>query len=172
MKNSFGVFASYDIIIFQSLFQGVAMTLQSGDRLCGFRVNRVRECRELQGRMVEMVHEKTLAPLCWLDNQVKNKVFCITFPTFPEDDTGVFHILEHSTLCGSKKYPVREPFVELMKGSMQTFLNAMTFPDKTMYPVASRNDKDYLNLAGVYLDAVFAPRVLEDPNIRFHGPAG
>ena len=143
------------------------MTLQSGDRLCGFRVNRVRECRELQGRMVEMIHEKTLAPLCWLDNQVKNKVFCITFPTFPEDDTGVFHILEHSTLCGSKKYPVREPFVELMKGSMQTFLNAMTFPDKTMYPVASRNDKDYLNLAGVYLDAVFAPRVLEDPNIFY-----
>ena len=96
-----------------------------------------------------------------------NKTFCVAFKTLPEDSTGVFHILEHSVLCGSAKYPVREPFVELMKSSMATFLNAMTFPDKTIYPVSSRNEQDFLNLAEVYLDAVFAPRILQDPNIFY-----
>lgn len=85
----------------------------------------------------------------------------------PEDSTGVFHILEHSVLCGSEKYPVKEPFVELMKSSMNTFLNAMTYPDKTVYPISSRNDKDFLNLTSVYLDAVFAPKILENPNIFY-----
>lgn len=133
----------------------------------GFCVDRIRESAELRGQMVEMHHEKTGAQLAWLDNGEDNKLFCIAFKTLPEDSTGVFHILEHSTLCGSAKYPVREPFVELMKSSMYTFLNAMTFPDKTIYPVSSRNEQDFLNLTEVYLDAVFAPRLLQDPNIFY-----
>lgn len=100
----------------------------------GFCVDRVRESEELHGQMVEMHHEKTGAQLVWVDNGEVNKTFCVAFKTLPEDSTGVFHILEHSVLCGSAKYPVREPFVELMKSSMATFLNAMTFPDKTIYP--------------------------------------
>ena len=135
------------------------------EKALGFRVLRVRDSAELSGRLVEMVHEKTGARLCWLDNGAENKVFSIAFRTLPWDNTGVFHILEHSVLCGSEKYPVREPFVELLKGSMNTFLNAMTFPDMTMYPVGSRNDQDLLNLAGVYLDAVFRPRLLTDERI-------
>lgn len=143
------------------------MTLKIADRLHGFVVDNIRESAELRGNMVEMHYEKTGTRLCWIDNKEENKLFSITFKTLPENSTGVFHILEHSTLCGSKKYPVREPFVELLKSSMNTFLNAMTFPDKTMYPVSSRVDKDYLNLAGVYMDAVFAPRLLTDPNIFY-----
>lgn len=141
--------------------------LQPGDRLHGFTVDRIRENSEIRGRLIEMTFDKTGTQLCWVDNGEENKLFSITFKTLPENSTGVFHILEHSTLCGSKKYPVREPFVELLKSSMNTFLNAMTFPDKTMYPVSSRVDQDYLNLAGVYLDAVFAPRLLEDSNIFY-----
>lgn len=133
----------------------------------GFCVDRVRESKELGGQLVEMHHEKTGAQLAWVDNGEVNKTFCVAFKTLPEDSTGVFHILEHSVLCGSAKYPVREPFVELMKSSMATFLNAMTFPDKTIYPVSSRNEQDFLNLAEVYLDAVFAPRILQDPNIFY-----
>ncbi len=104
-----------------------------------------------------MEHVKTGARLFWLDNGAENKVFSIAFKTIPEDSTGVFHILEHSVLCGSERFPVREPFVELLKSSMSTFLNAMTFQDMTMYPVSSRNPRDLLNLAEVYLDAVFSP---------------
>lgn len=133
----------------------------------GFCVDRVRESKELGGQLVEMHHEKTGAQLVWVDNGEDNKTFCVAFKTLPEDSTGVFHILEHSVLCGSAKYPVREPFVELMKSSMATFLNAMTFPDKTIYPVSSRNEQDFLNLTEVYLDAVFAPRILQDPNIFY-----
>jgi len=133
----------------------------------GFKVVRERSSAELNGTLVEMIHEKSGAQLIWLDNGEKNKLFSIGFKTLPEDSTGIFHILEHSTLCGSRKYPVREPFVELLKGSMNTFLNAITWPDKTVYPVASRNDDDYLNLMSVYMDAVFAPRFLDDPNILY-----
>lgn len=135
------------------------------DRLHGFTVTRIRESAELGGKMVEMTHDKTGAELVWVDNGLNNKVFSIAFKTLPENSTGVFHILEHSMLCGSEKFPVREPFVELMKSSMATELNAYTFPDKTMYPVASRNTKDFLNLTEVYLDAVFAPKLLTDANI-------
>ncbi|MBR3352893.1 MAG: insulinase family protein, partial [Erysipelotrichaceae bacterium] len=85
----------------------------------------------------------------WLKRDDENKTFSIAFKTTPVDDTGVFHILEHSVLNGSQRYPVREPFVDLLKGSLQTFLNAMTFPDKTVYPVSSRNDKDFINLMRV-----------------------
>jgi presequence protease len=104
-------------------------------------------------------HAKTGAELLSLVNDDENKVFGITFRTPPRDSTGVAHILEHAVLCGSRKYPVKEPFVELMKGSLNTFLNAMTFPDKTCYPVASQNLKDFYNLIDVYLDAVFYPRI-------------
>lgn len=104
-------------------------------------------------------HRSTGARLLSLVNNDENKVFGITFRTPPEDSTGVAHILEHSVLCGSRKYPVKEPFVELLKGSLQTFLNAFTYPDKTCYPVASQNLTDFYNLIDVYLDAVFHPRL-------------
>ncbi|MDD5475008.1 MAG: insulinase family protein [Syntrophales bacterium] len=104
-------------------------------------------------------HEKTGAELLSLINEDENKVFGITFRTPPEDSTGVAHILEHSVLCGSRKYPIKEPFVEILKGSLQTFLNAFTYPDRTCYPVASQNLRDFYNLIDVYLDAVFYPRI-------------
>lgn len=107
-------------------------------------------------------HRKTGAEVLSLANEDENKVFGITFKTPPEDSTGIAHILEHSVLCGSRKYPVKKPFVELLKGSMHTFLNAMTFPDKTAYPVASANLKDFYNLVDVYLDAVFFPLLTEE----------
>jgi len=131
----------------------------------GFEINRAREVTELNGTLYEMTHIKTGANLCWLDNDQANKLFGIAFTSLPTDDTGVFHILEHSVLCGSEKYPVKEPFVELLKSSLNTFLNALTYPDKTIYPVSSRNKQDYLNLVSVYLDAVFAPRFLKDKNV-------
>ncbi|HEY9013092.1 MAG TPA: insulinase family protein, partial [Devosia sp.] len=107
-------------------------------------------------------HRKTGAEVLSLVNDDENKVFGITFKTPPEDSTGVAHILEHSVLCGSRKYPVKKPFVELLKGSLHTFLNAMTFSDKTAYPVASQNLQDFYNLVDVYLDAVFFPLITED----------
>ena len=138
------------------------MIFEENRNIHGFRINEIRESKELRGRTVLMEHVKTGARLFWVDNGAENMVFSVTFRTLPEDDTGVFHILEHSVLCGSRKYPVREPFVELLKSSMNTFLNAMTFQDMTMFPVSSRNPQDLMNLAGVYLDAVFAPTVMED----------
>ena len=143
------------------------MSLTNGQKLHGFTVNRVRRVDELSANLVEMTHDKTGAQLVWVDNKASNKLFSVAFKTLPEDSTGVFHILEHSVLCGSEKFPVKEPFVELLKSSMNTFLNAITFPDKTMYPVSSRNDQDFMNLTEVYLDAVFAPAILHNPSI-FH----
>lgn len=140
------------------------MKLDTGAVINGFTVDRARHSEELGGDFYELTHIKTRASLCWLDNGCDNKLFCVGFKTLPEDSTGVFHILEHSVLCGSDKYPVKEPFVDLMKSSMNTFLNAMTFSDKTIYPVSSRNEQDYMNLVSVYLDAVFAPRSVKDPN--------
>ncbi len=128
-------------------------------------IERVTESQELGGTLHEMTHKKTGAQLVWLENNQENKVFSIAFKTVPWDDTGVFHILEHSVLCGSEKFPVKEPFVELLKGSMQTYLNALTFPDKTIYPVSSRNTQDFLNLVEVYLDAVFCPAIYKEKNI-------
>ena len=104
-------------------------------------------------------HKKSGARVLLLANQDENKVFHITFRTPPSDSTGVAHILEHSVLCGSEKFPLKDPFVELVKGSLNTFLNAMTYPDKTMYPVASCNDRDFQNLIHVYMDAVFYPNI-------------
>lgn len=141
------------------------MKLSIGSRLSGFEVIRKRENKKLGGTLYEMVHEKTGAELCYVDNNNENKLFSVAFKTIPEDSTGVFHILEHSVLCGSEKYPLKDPFVELLKSSMNTFLNAMTYPDKTVYPVSSRNEQDYLNLTSVYLDAVFAPQLLKNPSV-------
>ncbi len=112
---------------------------------------------ELRSEVRLFRHNKTGAEVLSVINEDKNKVFGITFKTPPSDSTGVAHILEHSVLCGSRKYPLKEPFVELLKGSLQTFLNAFTYPDKTCYPVASQNLKDFYNLVDVYLDSVFYP---------------
>ena len=138
------------------------MTFSVDQIVHGFRVIRAEETAELNGKTVLMEHVRTGARLFWLDNSVENMVFSISFRTLPEDSTGVFHILEHSVLCGSKRYPMKEPFVELLKSSMNTFLNAMTFPDMTMFPVSSRNPRDLMNLSSVYLDAVFMPMVISD----------
>ena len=110
-------------------------------------------------------HKKTGAQIVLLSNEDKNKVFYIGFRTPPTDSTGVAHILEHSVLCGSKNFPAKDPFVELAKGSLNTFLNAMTYPDKTVYPVASCNQQDLQNLMHVYLDAVFYPNIYQEKKI-------
>lgn len=123
----------------------------------GFKVMEHAYVEELHSDAYIMEHIQSGARLLYLGNNDDNKVFSIAFRTPPADDTGVPHIMEHSALCGSRKYPLKEPFVDLVKGSLNTFLNAMTYPDKTVYPVASRNDKDFHNLMDVYLDAVFYP---------------
>ena len=131
----------------------------------GFFLRDVRELPEKHGRLYRMSYKKNGAELVWLDHEEENKTFAIAFKTIPSDDTGVFHILEHSVLCGSEKYPVKDPFVEMIKSSLQTFLNAFTYPDKTVYPVCSRNQQDFLNLMEVYLDAVFHPLCVTGSNI-------
>ena len=131
----------------------------------GFRLDRIERIDEINGTAYEMKHEKSGARLIYIDSPDSNKVFNIAFRTTPHNSTGVAHIMEHSVLCGSRKFPLKEPFVELVKGSLNTFLNAMTYPDKTMYPVASKNDKDFRNLMDVYLDAVLYPRVRDDAEI-------
>ncbi|WP_425058678.1 hypothetical protein SCACP_33340 [Sporomusa carbonis] len=141
------------------------MSLKVGQTYHGFKLLDARRVAEIDSDARLFVHEKSGARLLYLGNNDDNKVFSITFRTPPADSTGVPHIVEHSVLCGSRKFPMKEPFVELVKGSLNTYLNAMTFPDKTMYPVASRNDKDFRNLMDVYLDAVFYPKMLETPEI-------
>ncbi|MCL1939588.1 MAG: insulinase family protein [Desulfovibrionaceae bacterium] len=128
----------------------------------GFILLREEEVAELACTARLWKHEATGGELLSIRNSDENKVFGVSFRTPPTDSTGVAHILEHSVLCGSEKYPVKEPFVELLKGSLHTFLNAFTYPDKTCYPVASANLKDFRNLTDVYLDAVFFPRITED----------
>ena len=131
----------------------------------GFKLIEKSTVKEINSEALIFEHVDTKAKLLKLINEDDNKVFAISFRTPPEDSTGVAHILEHSVLCGSRKFPLKEPFVELIKGSLNTFLNAMTFPDKTMYPVASRNKQDFFNLMDVYLDAVFYPNIYEQPEI-------
>lgn len=128
----------------------------------GFKLISQEEIGEIQsiGRVFE--HVKTGARLVSIQNDDTNKVFYVGFRTPSKNSTGVAHILEHSVLCGSQKYPLKEPFVELIKGSLNTFLNAMTYPDKTVYPVASTNDKDFKNLMDVYMDAVFFPNIYDN----------
>lgn len=117
---------------------------------------------EMNSQVAIYEHQPTGAKLLHVPNDDNNKVFNIEFVTIPQDSTGVAHIIEHSVLCGSEKFPLKEPFVNLLKGSMNTFLNAMTFPDKTMYPFASLNEQDFMNILDVYLDAVFAPNISSD----------
>ncbi|MCD7732357.1 MAG: insulinase family protein [Oscillospiraceae bacterium] len=133
----------------------------------GFAETRVRELSEIDAKLHEMKHVKSGARLIWIEREDDNKTFGIAFKTLPENDTGVFHILEHSVLNGSDRYPVKEPFVELLKNSMNTFLNAMTYPDKTVYPVSSKNNQDFINLMRVYLDAVFHPLIYSKPEIFY-----
>ena len=128
----------------------------------GFKVIETSFVEEVHSQAYILEHLYSGARLLYLANDDDNKVFSIAFRTPPADDTGVAHILEHSSLCGSRKYHLKEPFVDLVKGSLNTFLNAMTYPDKTVYPVASRNEKDFHNLMDVYLDAVFYPLIYEN----------
>ena len=123
------------------------------------------ELKDINSTGYLLRHKKTGARVVCIENDDDNKVFYVGFRTPPEDSTGVPHIIEHSVLCGSKKYPAKDPFVELAKGSLNTFLNAMTYPDKTVYPVASCNDQDFKNLCDVYLDAVFHPNIYEREQI-------
>ncbi|HOB92159.1 MAG: insulinase family protein [Bacillota bacterium] len=141
------------------------MEFQVGCVYHGFRLIDEKHIKELNSVARLFEHERSGARLYALQNDDDNKVFSISFRTPPTDSTGLPHILEHSVLCGSRKFPTKEPFVELAKGSLNTFLNAMTYPDKTMYPVSSRNEKDFHNLMDVYLDAVFYPRIYEKPEI-------
>ena len=129
--------------------------------LHGFELVREQSIPEINTQAKLYRHIRTGAELLSLENSDENKVFGVNFKTPPPDATGLPHILEHSVLGGSRKYPVKEPFVELLKGSLNTFLNAMTFPDMTVYPVASQNLQDFYNLIDVYLDAVFYPRITE-----------
>ncbi len=124
-----------------------------------------RYVKEVNSESYILEHKKSGARLFLLSNEDDNKVFSIGFRTPPSDSTGVPHILEHSVLCGSEKFPVKDPFVELVKGSLNTFLNAMTYPDKTVYPVASTNDKDFQNLMDVYMDAVLNPNIYREEKI-------
>ncbi|MGE5627687.1 MAG: insulinase family protein [Solirubrobacterales bacterium] len=135
------------------------MIFKAGEKYNGFVVEETKPLNDIDSEGIIFTHEKTGAKLLYVKNSDDNKVFTISFRTPPKDSTGVAHILEHSVLCGSKKFPTKEPFVELAKGSLNTFLNAFTFPDKTMYPVASRNHKDFNNIMDVYLDAVFNPNI-------------
>lgn len=131
----------------------------------GFILIRSRELPEIDAMLYEFSHKKSGAKVIYLDRDDENKTFAIGFATPPEDDTGVFHIIEHSVLCGSEKYPLNDPFAELLKGSLNTFLNAMTYEDRTIYPVSSRCEKDFLNLVDVYMDAVLSPNMLKNPSI-------
>lgn len=136
-----------------------ATTLPLGSTVFGFTVASKKTLAELDADAYVLHHRASGARLLYLACEDENKAFSIAFKTPPTDDTGVFHILEHSVLCGSTKFPVKEPFVDLIKSSMQTFLNAMTYPDKTVYPVASTNEQDLLNLMDVYMDAVLNPAI-------------
>ncbi|HEX5958117.1 MAG TPA: insulinase family protein, partial [Hyphomicrobiaceae bacterium] len=135
------------------------MTIKHGRIEHGFELIGEQELPEANSKALRYRHVKTGADLLSLVNDDENKVFGIAFRTPPPDSTGLPHILEHSVLCGSRKYPVKDPFIQLAKGSLNTFLNAMTYPDKTVYPTASQNLQDFYNLTDVYLDAVFHPRI-------------
>lgn len=137
--------------------------MKINDTIHGFTLLQSEAIEEVNGTALVFEHNKTGARLIYISNDDDNKVFNIGFRTPSHNSTGVAHIMEHSVLCGSRKYPVKEPFVELVKGSLNTFLNAMTYPDKTVYPIASTNAKDFMNLMDVYLDAVFYPDIYKMP---------
>lgn len=133
----------------------------------GFSLLKSEKISEVNGEAFEFIHDKTKAHLVFLKTDDNNKAFAIGFRTPPHDSTGVPHIIEHSVLCGSDKYTTKEPFVDLMKGSLNTFLNAFTYPDKTMYPFSSQNLEDYKNMLGIYMDAVFNPKMRSIKEIFF-----
>ncbi len=138
--------------------------------LTAYEVIQEKDLSDLKSRGILMRHKKSGARVLLMENDDENKVFSIGFRTPPADSTGVPHIMEHSVLCGSRDFPVKDPFVELVKGSLNTFLNAMTYPDKTVYPVASCNDTDFQNLMHVYMDAVFYPNIYQnDKTFRQEG---
>ncbi|AGK97257.1 insulinase family protein [Clostridium pasteurianum] len=141
------------------------MNFEINKNYYGFKLLEEKKIDDISSTVRLFSHEKSGAKLVSIENSDDNKVFSISFKTLPDNSTGVFHILEHSVLCGSRKFPSKEPFVELVKGSLNTYLNAATYPDKTMYPVASKNDKDFRNLMDVYLDAVFYPNIYKYPEI-------
>jgi presequence protease len=143
------------------------MQYNIGESYNGFKLLEEKNVKEINSITRMFEHEKTGAKLLSFENDDDNKVFGIGFRTPPKDSTGLPHILEHSVLCGSRKFTSKEPFVELLKGSLNTFLNAMTYSDKTIYPVASKNDKDFRNLMDVYLDAVFYPNIYKYPEIFY-----
>ena len=131
----------------------------------GYTLVKREECPEQHGTLTVLTHDVSGAAVLLVENDDDNKAFGIGFGTFPSDDTGVFHILEHSVLAGSEKYPVKSPFLQLLKSSMASFLNAMTFPDKTVYPFATPNETDFKNLMDVYLNAVFCPLAMVDRGV-------
>ncbi len=139
--------------------------MQIKDKLHGWVVEDVREIHDISATMYLMEHEGCGTKMCYIDRDDECKTFAISFVTHPTDDTGVFHILEHAVLCGSRSFPVKEPFTDLLQTSPNCYLNAMTYPDKTVYPVSSKNAKDFHNLIDVYMDAVLHPRLLECENI-------
>lgn len=138
-------------------------TLNVGNAYYGFELLEEKKINEVNSVGRLFYHKNSGARLLHLENNDDNKVFSISFRTPPADNTGLPHILEHAVLCGSKKFPLKDPFIELAKGSLNTYLNAMTFSDKTMYPIASQNDKDFVNLMDVYLDAVLYPNIYNGP---------
>ena len=131
----------------------------------GYTLVKREDCPEQHGTLTVLTHDVSGAAVLLVENDDDNKAFGIGFGTFPSDDTGVFHILEHSVLAGSEKYPVKSPFLQLLKSSMASFLNAMTFPDKTVYPFATPNETDFKNLMDVYLNAVFCPLAMVDKGV-------
>jgi len=137
------------------------MTFKVSKSYHGFTLVDERYVEEIQSTARIFIHDKTGAKLLSLENEDDNKVFSIGFRTPPSDSTGVPHIIEHCVLSGSRKYTTKEPFMDMAKGSLNTFMNAITFSDKTLFPIASRNEKDFFNLMDVYLDAVFYPRIYD-----------
>lgn len=137
------------------------------EKLKNYTLQEKTELKDIDSVGYVLRHDKSGARVILIENDDNNKTFSIGFRTPPDDDTGVAHITEHSVLCGSQKFPVKDPFMELVKGSLNTFLNAMTYPDKTVYPVASTNDKDFRNLVDIYMDAVFHPNIYTRPEIFY-----
>jgi Zn-dependent M16 (insulinase) family peptidase len=168
--------------IFPMTHKGLpSQEIKTGTVLHGFRTDRVEPVPEIHATAYIFTHAKTGARVLHLFNDDPENLFSIAFRTPSADNTGVPHVLEHSVLCGSKKFPVKDPFQEMLKGSLQTFLNALTYRDKTVYPVASQLEKDFFNLADVYCDAVFNPLLTRNTFFQegwhfdvpdLHGPVG
>ena len=141
------------------------MVLKIGQDYFGFELKKIIEVKEQNGSLLFFKHKKTKAKVLYLKNNDDNLTFGIAFKTPPFDDGGEAHILEHSVLCGSKKYPLKDPFSEILKSSITTFLNAFTYPDKTIYPISTNNKKEFDKLIDIYLDAVFYPNLLNEKKI-------